>query len=65
MISLLFNFFNGALACDSVYLSTSFGEPTFEATTVRPMESCWSHNTYGVNSDMFVCDDDGNLRYLQ
>jgi len=63
MISLFL--FNAASSCDSVYLNSSFGDPTFSAITVRPLGSCWSDNGFGINSDMFVCGEDGNLKYLQ
>jgi len=29
------------------------------------MESCWSDDSFSKISDMFVCSDDGNLKYLQ
>jgi len=65
MIGFYFHLFNAGLSCDSVSLSSSVGEPAFTALTSRPVESCWSENSFSKTSDMFVCSDDGNLKYLQ
>jgi len=65
MIGFYLNLFITGLSCDSVSLLSSSSEPTSTAVTYRPMESCWSENSFRKISDMFICGDDGKLVYLQ